>query len=213
MSVIDSPVMKFWGRVGDVLLLNLLFVATSLPLVTIGAAMSALYAVTMKLARKEEPSVVKEYFRAYKRNFKTATECWLFMAAVAALLHLDFRLAGALDGAVYTAARFLLAVILGMWTLVFAYLFPYIARFENTFLGSIKNALLLSVAHIPSTLVMVGVSAGALAITLYSSRSFAAALAVWIFAGFAALAYSYSHLLCRIFAKYEGGGDGGREGA
>lgn len=57
--VIDSPVMRFLGRIGDIMILNLVFVATSLPVVTIGAALSALYAVAMKLARGEDPSVLK----------------------------------------------------------------------------------------------------------------------------------------------------------
>lgn len=211
--VIDSPLMRFLGRVGDILILNLLFVATSLPLVTVGTALSALYTVTMKLVRKEEPSVIKAYFRAYKQNFKPATACWIFMAAVAALLYLDFHLLGVLDGTAYTAGRFILAVILGIWALIFAWLFPYVARFENTFLGSVKNALFLSVAHIPSTLVMLGISAGALVITLYTPRSFVIGLVVWLFAGFATLAYAYSHLLCKIFAKYEGkiGGEAGEK--
>ena len=58
--VIDSPVMRFLGRIGDIIILNLVFVVTALPVVTIGAAFSALYAVAMNLARGEDPSGLKE---------------------------------------------------------------------------------------------------------------------------------------------------------
>lgn len=71
--VIDSPVMKFLGRLGDIIILNLIFVVTSLPVITIGTALSALYAVAMKLARGEDPSILKEYMKAFKRNMKPAT--------------------------------------------------------------------------------------------------------------------------------------------
>jgi uncharacterized membrane protein YesL len=65
--------MKFLGRLGDIIILNLIFVVTSLPVITIGTALSALYAVAMKLARGEDPSILKEYMKAFKRNMKPAT--------------------------------------------------------------------------------------------------------------------------------------------
>lgn len=57
--VIDSPVMRFLGRIGDIIILNLIFVVTALPVVTVGMALSALYTVAMKLARGEDPSVLR----------------------------------------------------------------------------------------------------------------------------------------------------------
>ena len=201
--VIDSPVMKFLGRVGDILVLNLIFVVTSLPVITIGTAVSALYTVAMKLVRGEDLAIIKEYCKAYKRNFKPATICWLIMAMAGVLLFVDFRFVAVFDGSLYTLVRMALAMILGVWMLIFLYLFPYIARFENTIFGSIRNAMFLSVAHFPSTLVMVGIAIGVLVITLFTSRTFVIGTIIWVFAGFAVLAYVQSFLLCRIFAKYE----------
>lgn len=81
--VIDSPLMRTLGKIGDIIGLNLLFVITSIPLFTIGTAISAMYTVTMKIVRGEDPAVIREYFRAYKRNFRPATICWAVLAAVA----------------------------------------------------------------------------------------------------------------------------------
>lgn len=201
--VIDSPVMRFLGRVGDILLLNIVFVVTSIPVITIGTALSALYTVAMKLVRGEDPAIIKEYLKAYKRNFKPATICWLFMAVIGVLLFVDFRLVAVFSGTAYTVMRLLLAMILGIWLLTFLYLFPYIARFENTILNSMKNELFLSVAHIPSTLMMLGVAIGLLIITLFTSKTFVIGTILWTFFGFAILSYVQSFLLCRIFTKYE----------
>ncbi len=195
--------MKFLGRVGDIIALNLIFVVTSLPVFTIGTALSALYTVAMKLGRGSDPAIIREYLKAYKRNFKTATICWLFMAAVAILLFVDFRLIGVFQGMTYIMLRLLLAMVLGLWGLVFLYLFPYIARFENTVLHSMKNALFLSVAHIPYTLVLLGIEIGLFIITLFTSRTFVVGTIAWTFVGFAAMAYVQSFLLCRVFSKYE----------
>lgn len=201
--VIDSPVMRFLGRIGDIIILNLIFVVTALPVVTVGTALSALYTVAMKLARGEDPSVLREYMRAFWRNRKPATICWLIMAAAGALIFLDFRLAGAFGGALYTVVRLLLAMIFGVWMLTFLYLFPYIARFENTVFHSVKNALFLSAAHLPSTVMMLVISIGLAVITLFTSRTFVIGTIWWFFAGFAAAAYTQSFLFSRIFSKYE----------
>lgn len=201
--VIDSPVMRFLGRIGDIIILNLIFVVTALPVITVGTALSALYTVAMKLARGEDPSVLREYMRAFRRNMKSATICWLIMAAAGALIFLDFRLVGAFGGALYTVVRLLLAMIFGVWMLTFLYLFPYIARFENTVFHSVKNALFLSAAHLPSTVMMLVISVGLIVVTLFTSRTFVIGTIGWFFAGFAAVAYVQSFLLSRIFAKYE----------
>ncbi len=201
--VIDSPVMRFLGRIGDIIILNLIFVVTALPVVTVGMALSALYTVAMKLARGEDPSVLREYIRAFWRNRKPATICWLIMAAAGALIFLDFRLAGAFGGALYTVVRLLLAMIFGVWMLTFLYLFPYIARFENTVFHSVKNALFLSAAHLPSTVMMLVISVGLIVVTLFTSRTFVIGTIGWFFAGFAAVAYTQSFLFSRIFSKYE----------
>lgn len=201
--VIDSPLMRTLGKIGDIIFLNLLFVVTSIPLFTIGTALSAMYTVTMKIVRGQDPAVIREYFRAYKRNFRTATVCWVAMALAAALLFVDFRLIGVLEGTVRSAARILLGAVLGLWCLMFLYLFPYIARFENTILQSMKNAWMLSVAHLPSTLLMLIITGGLVIATLYTSRSFVIATILWTFFGFAAVAWVQSYLLVRIFSKYE----------
>lgn len=201
--VIDSPVMRFLGRIGDIIILNLIFVVTALPVVTVGMALSALYTVAMKLARGEDPSVLREYIRAFWRNRKPATICWLIMAAAGALIFLDFRLAGAFGGTLYTVVRLLLAMIFGVWMLTFLYLFPYIARFENTVFHSVKNALFLSAAHLPSTVMMLVISVGLIVVTLFTSRTFVIGTIGWFFAGFAAVAYTQSFLFSRIFSRYE----------
>ncbi len=201
--VIDSPVMRFLGRIGDIIILNLIFVVTSLPVITIGTALSALYTVAMKLARGEEPSILKEYMKAFRRNMKPATISWLFMAAAGVFIFVDFRLVGVFSGTAYTVMRLLLAMIFGVWVLTFLYLFPYIARFENTVFHSIKNALFLSAAHVPSTVMMLVISVGLIVATLFTSRTFVIGTIAWFFAGFAVVAYTQAFLFVRIFAKYE----------
>ena len=41
---IDSPVMRVLGRLGDIIILNMIFVVGCIPVITIGTSLSALYA-------------------------------------------------------------------------------------------------------------------------------------------------------------------------
>lgn len=55
----DNPVWRFIGKLGDLILLNILWIVCSIPVFTIGASTTAVYYVTLKLARDEgiPPSV------------------------------------------------------------------------------------------------------------------------------------------------------------
>lgn len=201
--VIDSPVMRFLARIGDLIILNLIFVISCIPVITVGTALSALYSVAMRLVRGEEPSVIREYFKAYRMNFKEGTAVWLMMAAAGALLFVDFRLIGAFKGGMYVFLKLLLGAVMGVWLLIFQYVFAYIGRFKNGVFQSLKNALFLSAAHLPSTAFLLGIGIGLFIITLFTSRTFVIGTILWTFFGFSVLAYVQSFLLCRIFAKYE----------
>ena len=50
----DSPVAAVLSRAFDLAVLNLLFLLTCIPVFTVGAAVTALYDVMLKLVRDEE---------------------------------------------------------------------------------------------------------------------------------------------------------------
>ena len=203
---IDSPVMRVLGRLGDIIILNMIFVVGCIPVITIGTSLSALYAVAMKMARGEEPSVWKEFWKAYKRNFRPATICWLVMAVIAVLLFVDFRIIGVLkrsSESMYSIMRIVLAVILGMWILMFQYLFPYIARFENGIKDTIKNSVLISILNLPRTLLIVLLPIGLVVFTFLTKATLAYGSLLWFLMGVSFVAYVNSISFRIVFAKYE----------
>jgi len=74
----------------DLILLNFLFLLTSIPIVTMGASLTAMYAVNLRSIRYGDGYVVRTYFEAFKRNFKQSTLAWGILLAVAALLYVDY---------------------------------------------------------------------------------------------------------------------------
>ena len=74
---LDNPVWNFMSKVADLVILNILVMLCSLPVVTAGAAWTAMHFVTIRMARKEERYVVKDFFRSFKENFRQATVIWI----------------------------------------------------------------------------------------------------------------------------------------
>ena len=75
----DNPVWRFIGKLGDLILLNILWTICSIPIFTIGASTTAVYYVTLKLVRDEDSSTIKGFFHSFKSNFKHCSkmiECW-----------------------------------------------------------------------------------------------------------------------------------------
>ncbi|MGN0356148.1 MAG: YesL family protein, partial [Muricoprocola sp.] len=88
----DGPVWQALGRLADLVILNLLFIISCIPIVTIGAATTALYSITLKMARNEESYIVKGYWKAFKENFKQSTIMWLVMLVAGIILYMDIKI-------------------------------------------------------------------------------------------------------------------------
>ena len=88
---LDSPVMVFLSKVANLMILNVLTIICCIPIFTAGAAITALYYVTIKMARGDDPYIIKGYFKSFKENFKQATIIWLIMLVVIAIIAVDWR--------------------------------------------------------------------------------------------------------------------------
>lgn len=196
----DSPLMRFLTKLADLMILNLLFLLSCIPVVTIGAAWTAMYYVTLKMVRDEEDSIVRGFFRAFRRNWKQATILWLMVLGLGAVMVLDIRFLNAMGDSATAAAMKTAVEILGVLGLmVLQYLFPGLARFEASTGNTLKNACLLAVGNLPKTLLLSGAAVGAVYLSCWSNLTISVAIVVWVLMGFALMAYGNSGVLVNIF--------------
>ena len=73
----DSKLMKVLGKLFDIGYLSIVFIVFSLPVITIGASLTALYYTTVKVIRRDRGYVFQEFFRSFRLNFLNATVLWL----------------------------------------------------------------------------------------------------------------------------------------
>jgi uncharacterized membrane protein YesL len=196
---IDSPFMRFLNRVADLLILNLIVMVCCIPIVTAGAALTAMHYVLLKMVRGEEGYLFRSFFKSFKQNFKQATAIWLIILLFLAVFVGDVLVIN------YSTIEFpavfkIVLVAAGVFVgIISTYVFPLLARFDNTVKNTVKNAALLAVANLPKTLAMVVFYILPLVIGYLSTYSY-----VFIFMfGLSLPAYAAAYLYSDIFKKFE----------
>lgn len=197
----DNPVWRFIGKFFDIFLLNILWMVCCIPVVTAGAATTAVYYVTMKLVRDEDGSTIRQYFKSFKENFKQATAIWLILLAVLAVIGFDLYFAMMLPSE--TPYRtVMMAVFVGfavIWSAISLYVAPLQATFYNPVKRTIFNAFFISIRHFPATLGMLVID-WAIPLTAFMAAAFLQPV-IFIF-GFPLVAFLNSFVMVGIFQRY-----------
>lgn len=198
----DNKIMNFLSKLGDMFILNILYLVCCIPIITIGAATTALYYNTLKLAENREAYVWKDFLKAFRENFLQATLIWLMMLAVFGVLVINILTVGGLGEQLGSMVAVVSLVSGVFFVMTGVYVFPLLARFDNTVFQVIKFALLMSIRHFPSTVVIVAVHGIPLLLALVSLQVFVRGVGVVLLFVVSILAYIESKLFSRIFAGY-----------
>ena len=141
--------------------LNLLWLVCSLPVFTAGAATAALYDVTLRLAREEEPPLTARFFKAFRENFRQATILWLILLGIGALLGADgyilyhlYKSTAGMVSVICTLGLALIIVAAIAYVIVLIYVFPLVASVKNTNFAMLKNALLIGIHYLFCTILV-----------------------------------------------------------
>lgn len=197
----DNPFFRALGRLADLMILNISFLICCIPVFTIGAALTGMSYVLLKVADKEEGYIFKAYLKSFKQNFKQATIIWLIALALGVLLGLDFLILRSATGTLANVMRIMIMAAAFIFLMILIYVFPLLARFENSITATIKNALILSIAYFPQTLLMLVILVGAVILTFWNYYTIIWGILVWLLAGFALICYAHCFFLSKIFAK------------
>ena len=148
----DNKVMQLGYKLFDLMSLQLATLLFSLPVITAGAAFTAMHRVLLMIYRDQSPSVWKEFFSSFRTNFKQSTLLWLGILALTAFFYVDVRLIAVSDSAWFNY----LLLIPGVYLLLgLSWLFVFQSRYTNTLRQTVKNALMLVFLHPLYTLINV----------------------------------------------------------
>lgn len=196
----DSWLMQLLARFSSLVILNLLFLCTCIPVFTIGAALTAMYDVVFRMDTERENKLAVTYFRAFAANFKESTRIWLLfllLMGTGCANAVIFSNWGSILGTVLSV---LVLVILCNAILILGFVFPLLSQFRNTVRNTLKNALLLSIANLPRTLVIAVINCFPWALMIMNLYAFIQLSFLWLVLYFAAAAYFNSRVLEKVFA-------------
>ena len=194
--------MRAVGRVGDLALVNILFLLCSIPVITVGASATALYTVSFQMVRGEEKQIARTFFSAFGRNFWQAMLLTVIFLLLGAGLFLDLRVMQANSGAfplVFWVGSGLLALAAAI-TLPFA--FALQARFDNSVWKTLKNAFVLAVTHPLIALVAAALTLLPLALLLFAPYYLLLSSIFWFLFGFSLTTMANSWLMTRVLKPW-----------
>jgi uncharacterized membrane protein YesL len=198
----DGLFLKILNRTSDLIILNLVFLISCIPLITIGSALSALYTVTLKMAKEEEAYLVKSYFKAFKSNFICATGIFAVIELLGVWLYIDFFYTQYFPGFLSEIFRTVfLALFLLLWMMT-SYMFPLIAQFRYEFKMYFTNSLFLSMRHILRTVLILLVNSVPLICLWHGGMALVYGITGYIVIGFALGALINSYCLTPVFQQY-----------
>lgn len=198
---VNGPLMNALRTLANIFICNVMFCLLSLPLFTIGASLAALYACMQAVIANDEDDVIaKQFWNAFRQNFKQATIIWLLCLLVFAFFGSYYWVISGISGVlgnVYRISFFLMCIL---FLFGFQYFFPLQARYKNKVKNTLKNAWLLSIAAFPWTLLSIVLVVAAVYISFFMDPGGAnTAVFLWGVIGFGIVVYLNSLIFRKAF--------------
>ena len=195
---LDGPVLQFVNKIVYSVYLNIMWFICCIPVITAGASTTALFYVTLKIAKNEEGNITKAFFHSFRENLRQSTLIWLILLVLGIILGADGYILYHMrfENVFWTLCTAVFCVAAAAYAIVLMYIFPLLARFDNTVGAMFKNALFIGVRFLFCTVLMAVIY---FAMLLVVVRIFTPAV---IF-GEGLCALLCSHLLSNILALCE----------
>lgn len=196
---IDSPLMQTLSKIADLMWLNILTIFCCMPIITIGASLTAMNYMTLKIVRDEETYITKGFFKSFLQNFRQATIIWLGLLIIAAILGVDYFLVMDMTNTLGTVVGLAVGAAAVLVALIALYAFPVLAKFDNTTWQTVKNAFVMSLMQFPKTLVIFFTYAVSFCILFFAFEWFP----LFLFVGISGPGWVTAKMCNKLFAKLE----------
>lgn len=196
----DSPLMRVMMLITNLICLNVLWLICCLPVITAGAATTAMYYVIFQYITKQDDGVLKPFFKAFKENFKTVTPIWVLHLLIGAALGAEVFY---LSQGTQLWIKVIFGILLFIYVGVGAYLYPILARYHTSRKQALLNSFALSTRHLFTTICAVVLNAVPVALILFLPEMFWKTILLWSLGGFSLIAFLCGKMILTVLKKYE----------
>ena len=193
---VDSAFYKFIARLWDLIQLNFCWLLCSLPVVTIGVSTVAACSVALKMAEDTEGYIVRSFFKAFKENLKGGIPLGLLAIVAVYAVYLDFQFWSATESVLFLVMGI---VAIFVFTMGLLYAFPLMARYENSFIKTLKNSYDISTRFFLQTLLTVFIVVVEIVLFLWNTTL----MFIGVILGPAVVMYTVCAFAIRFFRQIE----------
>ena len=198
----NNKFFRFWWKVGNIVLINILWILCCIPVITVGASCAAMYRAIFDL-REGKAGCIKNFFCGFKKCFGLATKVWLCLAAAAGVVYLIPQVVSVLQMQIVSlvTAGALFAVMIILWLLMVC-VFPLVAYFDTNLKKTLRNAAFIAIKHRKKSVGSALIAAIPLALLMFVPEIFLWTSGIWalIFPG--AVAYLIAKRFTPILESY-----------
>lgn len=198
----DNFLHQFFLFLGKLIALNLLWMVSSIPVITVGASTTALYYCTLKLHKDKDISAWKYFWKSFRRNFLQSTAIWILLLFSGILLWLERIAIGTMPAGAKQIFTCVIAAIGMLLVLTALYIFPTVAAFENKIGKLLIHALYFIFRQPLYAVAVTAITCLPMYFTLVDAELFPVYLFVWLMCGFSLTAYVDSWFLWKLFRPF-----------
>ena len=197
-SIIGQILLRCWA----VIICNLCFVLTSIPVVTAGAGWAAMdYALMNTLKNKDTAAPFRDFWKGFRTNIKQATVSWLTGLVILGFLAMEWYWCRQFGG-VFEYFKVGIMVIAVCVLIVLIYLFPTMAAFKASIKQLIGNSIYFAFKKPLNLIVIVFVHIVPMALTYLDLQRLPLYAFLWCFFGFAAVSLVTVSLLLKEYMPF-----------
>ncbi|WP_161974904.1 YesL family protein [Bacillus timonensis] len=150
----DGRLFKVMEVIGNICFLNVLWLISSLPIITIPVSTAAMLGVIKDLSEGNEPSLTKAFYRYFKKYFKKSSVIGLLQFLIGVILVADLLVMWNLEGVI----RYIMFPLFGLLTMIFLfmsfYIYPLLVDFDMSYKELIKNSFYLCTTRPATPIIM-----------------------------------------------------------
>lgn len=150
----NNPVMSFLSKLADLMILNVITLICCVPIVTVGASLSSMYYVLLRLRQEETSFVTKDFFHAFRQNLKQGIILWILYLVAIIALAAEYYLIFVARIPELVEVRYGVYLFTALVLISLTWSFVLLSRYNNSFGRVIINSYFIGFTHFVRTIMM-----------------------------------------------------------
>jgi uncharacterized membrane protein YesL len=195
----NNPFMSFINKLADLMILNALTLICCLPIVTVGASLSSMYYVLLRLRKEETSFVTKDFFHAFRQNLRQGIILWILYLSAIIVLAAEYYLIFVACIPELVEARYAVYLFTVLVLISLTWSFVLLSRYNNSVGRIIINSYFIGFTHFVRTIMMALLMMSPMALILI----YPAATPVIMVIGLALPGYLQTFFFIQVFEGLE----------